>query len=72
MIAAWTHEEHMRRAIGPATRVPWLPFGAALVQRATDEIVAEGFNRSPECPALHGEIDAINRCGVNAFDHPKT
>ena len=61
----------MRRAIAPATRVPRVPFGAALVQRTTGEIVADGFNRSPESRAFHGDIDAINRCGVNAFDHLK-
>lgn len=63
----WSHEEYMRRALALATRVPRLPFGALLVQRTTGEIVAEGFNRSPESPTFHGEIDAINRC---AAAHP--
>ena len=57
-----SHEDYMRRAIAPAKQVPRLPFGAVIVQRATGEIVAEGFNRSSESPTFHGEIDAINRC----------
>jgi tRNA(Arg) A34 adenosine deaminase TadA len=54
----------MRRAIALAKQVPRLPFGAVIVQRATGEIVAEGFNRSSESPTFHGEIDAINRCAA--------
>ncbi len=72
MIAAWSHEDYMRWALALAERVPRLPFGAVLVRQTAGDIVAERFNRSPESPTFHGEIDAINRCGVNAFDHPKT
>lgn len=54
----------MRRAITLAKQIPQLPFGAVIVQRATGEIVAEGFNRSSESPTFHGEIDAINRCAA--------
>ena len=61
------HEDYMRRAIALAKQVPRLPFGAVIVQRATGEIVAEGFNRSSDSPTFHGEIDAINRC---AAAHP--
>jgi tRNA(Arg) A34 adenosine deaminase TadA len=60
-------DDHMRRAIALAKQVPRLPFGAVIVQRATGDIVAEGFNRSSESPTFHGEIDAINRC---AESHP--
>ncbi len=59
-----SHEGSMQRAIALATQIPWLPFGAVLVRRATGTIVAEGFNRSSESPTFHGEIDAINRCAV--------
>ena len=59
-----SHEDSMRRAIALAKQVPRLPFGAVIVQRATGEIVAEGFNRSSESPTFHGEIDAINRCAA--------
>jgi tRNA(Arg) A34 adenosine deaminase TadA len=54
----------MRRAIALARQVPRLPFGAVIVQRATGDIVAEGFNKSSESPTFHGEIDAINHCAA--------
>lgn len=54
------HEDYMRRAIELGRKVPELPFGAAIVDRASGEIVAEGWNRSAENPTWHGEIDAIN------------
>ncbi|MGV3518401.1 nucleoside deaminase [Luteitalea sp.] len=55
------HEVHMRRAIEAARRVPDLPFGAVIVDRETQTVVAEGWNRSALNPTWHGEIDAINR-----------
>lgn len=40
---------------------PVAPFGAILVDRHADEIVAEGLNRTHENPTWHGEIDVINQ-----------
>ena len=56
------HEDYMRRAIALALEVPEFPFGAVIVNRATGEIVAEGFIQSALNPTLHGEMVAINRC----------
>lgn len=55
------HEHYMRRAIALAAHVPDRPFAAAIVDRDTGEVVAEGWNKSEENPTWHGEIDAINR-----------
>jgi tRNA(adenine34) deaminase len=54
------HERYMRRAIELAANVPDLPFGAAIVDRDTGMILAEGWNKSSVNPTWHGEIDAIN------------
>ncbi len=56
------HEHYMQRAIALALEVPKLPFGAVIVNRASGEIVAEGFNQSALNPTFHGEMVAINRC----------
>ena len=53
------HEFFMRRAIELALNVPNLPFGALIVNRDTDEILAEGWNKTNINPTWHGEIDAI-------------
>ena len=63
------HEDYMRRAIALALEVPEFPFGAVIVNRATGEIVAEGFNQSALNPTFHGEMVAINRCAE--LHHPK-
>lgn len=55
------HEHHMRRAVELAGNVPDLPFGALIVERNTDKILAEGWNKSSINPIWHGEIDAINQ-----------
>jgi tRNA(Arg) A34 adenosine deaminase TadA len=62
-----THERHMRRALELARKAERYPFGAVIVDPAGDRVLAEGWNRSPENPTWHGEIDAINRC---AAAHP--
>jgi tRNA(Arg) A34 adenosine deaminase TadA len=54
------HERYMRRVIELAAQVPDLPFGAAIVNRDTGRILAEGWNKSSFNPTWHGEIDAIN------------
>jgi tRNA(adenine34) deaminase len=59
-MAELDHERFMRRAIELAANVPRLPFGAAIVDRDTQAIVAEGWNKSSLNPTWHGEIDAIN------------
>ena len=58
------HERFMRRAIALAATNPPAPFAAIVVDRHTNEIVAEGINRHQDNPTWHGEIDAINRCAV--------
>ncbi|MGH7542156.1 MAG: nucleoside deaminase [Gemmatimonadota bacterium] len=56
------HERFMTRAIELArAHTPELPFGAVLIDTETEQIVAEGFSRSPENPLWHGEMDALNR-----------
>ena len=55
------HEFFMRRAIELALNVPNVPFGALIVNRDTDEILAEGWNKTNINPTWHGEIDAINQ-----------
>src|SRR6056297_3775167 len=56
-----SHEEHMRQAVRVAGMNAAYPFGTVLVDRETNQIVAEGVNRGQENPTWHGEIDAINR-----------
>ena len=55
------HEFFMRRAIELALNVPNVPFGALIVNRDTNEILAEGWNKTSINPTWHGEIDAINQ-----------
>ena len=62
------HEFFMRKAIDLALQVPQLPFGSVIVNRATGEIVAEGFNKSALNPTFHGEMVAINHCAE--LHHP--
>ena len=52
---------YMSKAIALGAKNPSLPFGAILVDREADEVVAEGLNRASESPIWHGEIDAIHR-----------
>ena len=51
----------MRRAIELTANVPYFPFGAVIVERESDEVIAEGWNKSSVNPTWHGEIDTINR-----------
>jgi tRNA(Arg) A34 adenosine deaminase TadA len=55
------HQRYMRRAIELAANVPNLPFVAVIVNRDSDKIVAEGWNKSSTNSTWHGEIDAINQ-----------
>ena len=59
----------MRRAITLAANAPEFPFAAVLVHRPSNQIVAEGWNRSPLDPTFHGEMDVIHNC---ARTNPKT
>lgn len=54
----------MRLAIEQALSVPDYPFGAVIVHRATNEIIARGFNQAATNPTLHGEMVAINQCAA--------
>jgi len=60
-MSEFQHERFMRRAIKLAANVPNFPFGAVVVDRESDEVIAEGWNKSSVNPMWHGEIDAINR-----------
>ena len=55
-----SHEYFMSHAIMMAKMSPEYPFGAVIVDRKTNEIVATGHNKNMQNPVLHGEIDAIN------------
>jgi len=57
----------MRRAIELGKQNLRLPFGAFIVDRLSDKIPAEGWNRTEMNPIWHGEIDVTNR---QAEDHP--
>lgn len=50
----------MREAIAIASNNPQAPFGAVLVDRSLNTVVARGCNQSLVNPTLHGEIAAIN------------
>ena len=51
----------MRHAIEVAKANPRHPFGAVILNSASEVIVAEGVNRSSKNRTLHGEIDVINK-----------
>lgn len=60
-------ERIMRRAIELAKNNPRFPFGAVITVEETNEIIAEGWNRSSQNPTWHGEIVAINElCKANS------
>lgn len=61
---AFDHEGYMRRAISLARRNPDAPFGCVIVDRQTEEVLAEGVNDAERSPVLHGETAAI----INLFD----
>jgi tRNA(adenine34) deaminase len=54
------HERFMRRAIALTAHCRDLPFGAIVVDRDREVVLAEGWNRSDVNPTWHGEIDALN------------
>jgi tRNA(Arg) A34 adenosine deaminase TadA len=62
------HEKYIRRAIELAKHVPKFPFGAVIVDQATEEVIAEGWNQSSVNPTWHGEIDAINQMAEAGHD----
>ncbi|MFZ2725080.1 MAG: nucleoside deaminase [Methylococcaceae bacterium] len=55
-------------AIAQAKHVPAYPFGAVIVRRDDNAIMATGFNQGVINPSWHGEMVAINNC---AQQHPK-
>lgn len=57
-------KNYMQHAIRMACENPSHPFGAILVDRHSDTVVAEGVNQSRTNPVLHGEIDAIQNCAA--------
>lgn len=62
------HEHFMRRAILVARANPPAPFGAVLVDRESEVVVAEGVNRTRESPTWHGEVDVINRYALSCAE----
>lgn len=61
------HAAHMRTAIEQARRAPRRPFGAVIVDRTRNQLLAAAVNTTDESPILHGETAAIDRC---ARGHP--
>lgn len=55
------HEHFMRRALELTIHAPLRPFAAVIVDPASGETLAEGWNQSQNHPIWHGEIDAIDR-----------
>ena len=55
------HERYMRLAIEEGMRNPMWPFGAVIVDPASDRTVATGANEATDNPIFHGEIVALNR-----------
>lgn len=58
----------MDEAIEVAKKNPSAPFGAVLVDRRLEEVVARGVNSASTNPTLHGEIAAL---GAYAKADPK-
>lgn len=54
------HERYMRLAIEEGMRNPMWPFGAVIVDPASDRTVATGANEATDNPIFHGEIVALN------------
>ncbi len=55
-----------------ASESPRAPFGAILVDRDSNRLVAAGRNRSDQNPILHGEMEAIDqfaRSGMTGWDN---
>ncbi len=55
------NEHFMQLAIEVARRNPNAPFGAILVDSATQTVVAQGLNRAKSNPIMHGEMDAMDQ-----------
>jgi tRNA(adenine34) deaminase len=55
-----TDEDFMQKAIELGRTNPQHPFGAIIVDRSTEAVLAEGVNQSGSNPLFHGEIVAIN------------
>lgn len=55
-----TDEDFMQKAIEMGRKNPRHPFGAIVVDRSKNVVMAEGVNQSNINPLLHGEIVAIN------------
>ena len=55
-----TDEDFMQKAIDPGRRNPHHPFGAIIVDRRLDDVIAEGVNQAAGNPLFHGEVVAIN------------
>ena len=68
-----TDEDFMRQAIAVAEGNPRHPFGAIIVDREAQRLIAEGVNQSSLHPMWHGEIVAINHgvASVPEVDWPK-
>lgn len=63
-----TDEGFMQKAIELGRRNLRHPFGAIVVDRSNDEVVATGVNQSGSNPLLHGEIVAINNTAKRLAD----
>ena len=53
-------EDFMRTAIELGRKTPQHPFGAIIVDRRKQDVIAEGVYQAGSHPLFHGEIVAIN------------
>ena len=63
-----TDEDFMQQTIDLGRTNRQHPFGAIIVDRSRDAVLAEGINQSGSNPIRHGEIVAINNCANKLTD----
>jgi len=63
-----TDEDFMQKAIEVGRTNRQHPFGAIIMDRLSDAVLAEGVNQSRSNPLWHGEIVAINNCAMQLAD----
>jgi tRNA(Arg) A34 adenosine deaminase TadA len=62
------HERWLRRALECGARNPRAPFGAVIVDRASNQELSWGVNHTIDGPIWHGEIDALQACPRRSQD----
>jgi tRNA(Arg) A34 adenosine deaminase TadA len=61
-------EQFMRKAIEIARRHPDAPFGAVVVDTASNTIVADGYNESDRSPVFHDVVSALSGLSAAALE----